>query len=232
MKNYLILLFLVSITFSQQYEDVITLKNRSVIRGIIIEKNPNKYIKIKSGKHIFVFQMNEIQTIKKELISEINVGKYDPYTGEKIKRKTYIGEKIRINNLEQIENKHSVGVGISNNKSCNIIQYTYDLKLSKNTAFFFLLGFGNFCGLGFTWQSNYNSNGLMIGLSGGVDVSSSPFRSSAISYQWRIEDSSFYFSLGLLQYYYQKTYYGYYNGNNNSKMEKIIFPIISFDYRF
>ena len=72
----------------------------------------------------------------------------------------------------------------------------------------------------------------MIGLSGGVDVGSSPFRSSAISYQWRIEDSSFYFSLGLLQYYYQKTYYDYYNGNFNSKMEKIIFPIISYDYRF
>ncbi|MAJ43466.1 MAG: hypothetical protein CMF96_01810 [Candidatus Marinimicrobia bacterium] len=232
MKNYLILFTLVSITFSQQYEDEIILKNRRVINGIIIEQKPNKYIKIKSGEHIYVFKMDEIDIIKKELITEMNVGKYDPYTGEKYKSKTYAEEKIRKNNLEHIKNNHSIGIGISNNKSCNIIQYTYDLKLTKNTAVFCLLGFGNFYGLGLTWQSNYNENGFMIGLSGGADVGSSPFISSAISYQWRLGNSSFYLSLGLLQYYYQKTYYYYHNGKSDSKMEKVIFPIISYDYRF
>ena len=232
MKNYLILLFLVSISISQQYEDVITLKNRSVIRGIIIEKKQNKYIKIKSGKHVFVFQMDEIKSIKKELSTEINVDRYDPYTGEKIKRKTYTEEKIKKNNLEHIKNNHSIGIGVSINKSFNIIQYTYDIKLSKNTSIFALLGYGNIIGLGLTWQSNYNENGYMFGMSGGVDVSGSPFRNFATSYQWRLGESSRYFSLGLLLYSFQITYYGYSNDESYSKMKKIIFPIISYDYRF
>lgn len=49
------------------YEDVVYLKNGSVIRGVIIEQVPNASIKIKTqDRNIFVFQLNEVDRIAKE----------------------------------------------------------------------------------------------------------------------------------------------------------------------
>ena len=53
--------------------DVVYLKNGSVIRGMIIEQKPNEYIKIQSGKNIFVYQMDEIDKITKEIQNQINI---------------------------------------------------------------------------------------------------------------------------------------------------------------
>ena len=67
--RYLIaILILTSISLSQDYQDVIHLKDGSIVKGIIIETKPNEYIKIKSGKNIFVYQMDQIDVIKKEEI--------------------------------------------------------------------------------------------------------------------------------------------------------------------
>ena len=80
MKN-IIFIFLLGYCFTQTYEDVVILKNGSEVHGIIIEQKPNEFIKIQSGKNIFVYQMDEIELIKKELISDestkekINYGK-------------------------------------------------------------------------------------------------------------------------------------------------------------
>jgi hypothetical protein len=38
------------------YEDVVYLKNGSIIHGIIIEQIPNESLKIKSGQNIFVYK--------------------------------------------------------------------------------------------------------------------------------------------------------------------------------
>ena len=57
---------------SQTYEDVVILKNGSEIHGIIIEQKPNEYIKIQSGRNIFVYQMDEIELIKKEVVDKDN----------------------------------------------------------------------------------------------------------------------------------------------------------------
>jgi hypothetical protein len=47
---------------------VIYLKSGSIIRGMIIEQVPNKSIKIEtSGRNVFVYQMEEIEKITKEL---------------------------------------------------------------------------------------------------------------------------------------------------------------------
>lgn len=93
MKKYLtILLFAVITTFSfaqGTYEEVVYLKNGSIIRGVIIEQVPNKIIKIQTAdRSIFVYRMDEIEKITKESIP-----------GEKIvntssKRKGYIGLSI------------------------------------------------------------------------------------------------------------------------------------------
>ncbi|MDP2693095.1 MAG: hypothetical protein Q8O88_05660 [bacterium] len=49
------------------YQDVVYLKNGSIIRGVIIEQVPNESIKIEtSDRSIFVYQMDEIEKITKE----------------------------------------------------------------------------------------------------------------------------------------------------------------------
>jgi hypothetical protein len=65
----LILNWLSSISAHAQsnYEDVVYLKNGSIIHGMIIEQVPNESIKIKTAdRNIFVFKMEEIEKITKE----------------------------------------------------------------------------------------------------------------------------------------------------------------------
>ena len=75
MRKYLLLFLFVliaSASFGQSsYQDVVYLKNGSIIRGLIIEQIPNKSIKIEtSNGNVFVYQMNEIEKITKELFHE------------------------------------------------------------------------------------------------------------------------------------------------------------------
>jgi len=76
-KNQLAIPFLLFVAFtmlmqnavaqSQQLDEVVYLKNGSIIRGIIIEQVPNKTIKIKTAdENLFVFKMDEIEKITKE----------------------------------------------------------------------------------------------------------------------------------------------------------------------
>ena len=48
------------------YEDVVYLKNGSIIRGTIVEQIPNESIKIQSDRNLFVFKMDEVLKITKE----------------------------------------------------------------------------------------------------------------------------------------------------------------------
>ena len=71
MKKYLLFLLLTffsDVAFGQNnYQDVIYLKNGSIIRGIIIEQVPNKSIKIETAdRNVFVFQIDEIEKFTKE----------------------------------------------------------------------------------------------------------------------------------------------------------------------
>jgi len=71
MKKYLALLLFALITnvsFGQgNYQEVVYLKNGSIIRGVIIEQVPNKSIKIQTAdRNVFVYQMDEIEKLAKE----------------------------------------------------------------------------------------------------------------------------------------------------------------------
>lgn len=71
MKSTLIafVLFFISFcAFSQSdYQDVIYLKDGSIIRGIIIEQVPNKTIKLKTSEgNIFVYKIEDIEKMTKE----------------------------------------------------------------------------------------------------------------------------------------------------------------------
>ena len=72
------LINLTPVTAQENYEDVVYLKNGSVIHGMIIEQVPNESIKIQTkDKNIFVFKMDEILKITKEEVQST------PVTGTK-----------------------------------------------------------------------------------------------------------------------------------------------------
>lgn len=82
MKSTLLFcLLLLSIVFlpdwskaQSTYEDVVYLKNGSVIHGMIIEQVPNESIKIQTkDRNIFVFKMDEILKITKEEVQSTSV---------------------------------------------------------------------------------------------------------------------------------------------------------------
>ena len=70
MKKIILMYLLLCFGFSEEYEDVIYLKDGSVIYGVIIETKPGEYYKIKSGKNIFVYDVEEIDVIKKEIFDK------------------------------------------------------------------------------------------------------------------------------------------------------------------
>jgi hypothetical protein len=71
--TFILLFFLSVVCFAQESEDVIYLKNGSVIRGIIIEQVLNESIKIKTREgNIFVYKYDEISKIAKEENTEAN----------------------------------------------------------------------------------------------------------------------------------------------------------------
>lgn len=75
----LLILFAMALTATAQtnYEDVVYLKNGSIIHGIIIEQVPNVSIKIKSGPNVFFYKMEEIEKFTKEIVQKQEGGMND-----------------------------------------------------------------------------------------------------------------------------------------------------------
>lgn len=95
MKKCLLKVFfalIMSVSFGQNnYQDVVYLKDGSIIRGIIIEQVPNKSIKIETAdKSVFVYRMDEIEKMTKE---QIQLEKPDS-NDDSERRKGYIGLTI------------------------------------------------------------------------------------------------------------------------------------------
>jgi len=64
---FIIITFLSFHLFGQKVEDVVYLKNGSIIRGRIVEMVPEQYVKIESaGGNVWVFQTSEILKVTKE----------------------------------------------------------------------------------------------------------------------------------------------------------------------
>lgn len=75
MKKSIFTLAMIAFTltaFSQNnYRDIVHLKNGSVIKGMIIEQVPNEQIKLEtSDGSVFVYEMDEIEKMSKEKVSE------------------------------------------------------------------------------------------------------------------------------------------------------------------
>lgn len=62
-----LLFFSISAIAQQNYDDVVYLKNGSVIRGVIVEQVPNVSLKLQTKDgNIFVYKMEEVERITKE----------------------------------------------------------------------------------------------------------------------------------------------------------------------
>jgi hypothetical protein len=67
------LLLAINLKGQNNYEEVLYLKNGSVIRGVVIEQVPDQTVKIQTkDKNIFVYQFNEIEKITKEEVHAIS----------------------------------------------------------------------------------------------------------------------------------------------------------------
>ena len=64
------MMFTVAMIQAQTQQEVVYLKNGSVVKGVIIEQIPNKSLKIQTADgSIFAYQMNEVDKITKETTS-------------------------------------------------------------------------------------------------------------------------------------------------------------------
>jgi hypothetical protein len=60
---------------AQNYQDVVYLKNGSIIRGLIVEQVPNKSIKLETvDGNIFVYTMDEIEKMTKDVAKKLSRG--------------------------------------------------------------------------------------------------------------------------------------------------------------
>lgn len=98
MKKFLSLLMfalIATVAYGQStYQDVVYLKNGSIIRGQIFEQIPNETIKIETAdKSVFVYAMDEVEKMVKE---EVNIAKQEPTKTPKTlkNKKGYIGFSI------------------------------------------------------------------------------------------------------------------------------------------
>ena len=146
MKKYLGLLLFVliaTLVFGQgNCQDVVYLKNGSIIRGVIVEQIRNESFKIETAdSNIFVFQMDEVEKLTKELYqdkdsSSLNsVGLYPGYKGVvelgyQIGLTEYGIDRLKLDfiNGYQINPFFSLGIGTG-------VRYYFDAKAALIPVF-------------------------------------------------------------------------------------------------
>ncbi len=94
-KNFttvLLFLFLSSLIYSQQYQDVIYLKNGDIVKGVIIENVPDKYVKVEvtngsiitlSYSNILKFTKEKKENVENEIIQPVQTYNQDEKLSEK-----------------------------------------------------------------------------------------------------------------------------------------------------
>ena len=56
-------------SIAQNYQEVVYLKDGSIIRGLIFEQRPNDYLKVRtSSGNVYTLRMNEVDRITKETV--------------------------------------------------------------------------------------------------------------------------------------------------------------------
>lgn len=120
-----VLITTVSFAQSNNYQDVVYLKNGSIIRGLIIEQIPNKSIKVQTAdNNVFVYQIEEVEKMAKETNQRRSVSKGDVFhlepgykglieLGYQIGSGDFGMDRIKLNiiNGYQVNQNFSIGIG-------------------------------------------------------------------------------------------------------------------------
>lgn len=181
----LLLIFLTTILYSQSnYQDVVYLKNGSIIRGIIIEQVPNKSIKIETtDRNVFFYEMDEIEKLTKEP----NLNKSNKFLN---KKSEHTGLKSGYKGIAELDYLFGVGYYGIGRLEVNIINgYQFNP--------YFSLGLGT----GFRWYSISGYNAVLIPIFADfrvnfMDNKVSPYFSLGIGYSFDATDS--FSGLGIL----------------------------------
>jgi hypothetical protein len=191
MKNYLLTLILVLtsyLSFGQaNYQDVVYLKNGSIIRGLVIEQVINKSIKIETAdRSVFVYQMEEIEKITKEPFqgrnrnSHNNFGMKTGYKGMvemgyEFKVGDYGMDRFKLNIIHgsQINPYFSFGIGTGlryySLPEAALIPLFMDLRtnfIDNNVSPYFSLGVG----YSFDATNEFEGVGLLMNPTLGVSI--------------------------------------------------------------
>jgi hypothetical protein len=227
MKKYLALLLFALITtvsFGQSnYQDVVYLKNGSIIRGTITEQVPNKSIKIETAdRSVFVYQMDEIEKLTKEVIqgksggSLSNSGLQSGYKGivelgYQIGTGDYGMDRLKLNiiNGYQINPYFSLGFGTG-------LRYYFDAEAALIPVFAdFRANFMNnkispylSLGVGYSFDATNDFEGVGFLLNPTVGVSFKVSDKSAMNVGLGYE-------MQKIDFYYGG-YYGDYSSSENS----------------
>lgn len=221
MKKYLTLVLFVLIanfSFGQSnYQDVVYLKNGSIIRGVIIEQVPNKSIKIETAdRNVFVYQMDEIEKMTKEpnngksLSTLKSTGLKSGYKGiVELGYQVGIGDfgldrlKINIINGYQFNPYFSLGIGTGMRYYFDVdgllipvfADFRANFTDNKFSPYFSL-------GIGYSFDATYDFEGVGFLLNPTLGLSIQISDKSAIN-------------VGLGYEMQKMSYYDYYGGSNS-----------------
>ncbi|NQV14842.1 hypothetical protein HQ531_05230 [bacterium] len=205
MKQIILLIAVISgVAFAQVNEEVVYLKDGSIIHGRIIEYAPDRHIKIQSGPNVFVYQLDQIDRITREPMTELR---------SDLSNATWAAQ-----------------FGIGTPRSINLIGVTKDFKLGEKSSIFITAGLGiNLIGVGYARYKNYNGNGLVF--SGSIGHNGAGFSlNSSVTRQWRVSNHGF-FSFGQMASSFKSDEKG--DGDEKEVSDgSFLFPTISFDCRF
>jgi hypothetical protein len=221
------LLFLCNFAFGQNnMEDVVYLKNGSIIRGIIIEQIPNQSLKIQTkDRNVFVFKYDEILKITKEYLptdelqnssnsksykksgfinlTEINYcpGIGDITLGNSTVKNIDNSFGFKTVNGYQINEHLSIGLGLGLDKYTNatLIPISFDARatfIKGQVSPVFNANVGYSVGL------NGVSGGMVINPSIGIKayISNNVAYLFNVGYKWQAQDVTYY----QYSYYYNK----------------------------
>jgi hypothetical protein len=226
----IIFIFNYSIGYGQtNMEDVVYLKNGSIIRGIIIEQIPNQSLKIQTAdRNVFVFKIEEVEKMTKENLPS------NPIVVDEYKKKGYI-------NITEI----NFCPGVTGSKINEVKVQNQDLSFGFKTVNGYQANEHFSIGLGLGIDKYQNATLLPITLDMRVPVvkgKSSPVFNFAIGHAAGLNDVkgglTTNFSFGLRSYFsksaaflfnigykLQSTEISYYNYTNYNVVYQNGFPI-------
>lgn len=209
--SMILVLFSTIMIAQNSYQDVVYLKNGSIIRGTIVEQVPNKSLKIETAdKSVFVYEMDEVERIRKENISDNSRGKTsgikDGYRG--ILEVGYgfgVGDygldrlKVNFINAHQINPFFSIGFGTglhyySEDVDAAVIPAFADLRanfLNRSNSPYIALAVG----YSFDASENFEGLGMLFNPSVGVNfkIDRNLFMNVGIGYEMqKVEYEDYY----------------------------------------